>query len=102
MWLIDVLRGGTTRFTVDAAIDQAAIWSSDGTQIAFSSIRRGSYDLYVKPSSGAGAEELLLESPQAKVVEDWSADGKFVLTKKRGCKRVGISGPCLWLAIGSQ
>ena len=36
-------------------------------------------DLYQKSSSGAGAEALLLESPQTKVATDWSADGRFLL-----------------------
>jgi hypothetical protein len=36
-------------------------------------------DLYQKPSSGAGAEELLVESPQDKTASDWSADGRFIL-----------------------
>ena len=41
--------------------------------------RTGVRNLYVKPSNGAGAEQLLLESPQAKVPIDWSADGRFLL-----------------------
>jgi hypothetical protein len=84
VWLIDVLRGGTTRFTVDAAADQKPIWSPDGMQIAFSSNRKGIYDLYLKLSSGAGAEALLLESPHTKTMEDWSADGRFVLYQEAG------------------
>jgi dipeptidyl aminopeptidase/acylaminoacyl peptidase len=36
-------------------------------------------DLFVKPVTGAGREELLLETPQIKAAMDWSADGKFVL-----------------------
>jgi hypothetical protein len=92
VWLIDVLRGGKTRLTVDAAIDEFPIWSPDGTQIAFASNRKGVYDLYLKPSSGARGEELLLESPQAKFVEDWSTDGRFVLyveAGKNGVRSVG-------------
>jgi eukaryotic-like serine/threonine-protein kinase len=86
VWLIDILRGGMTRFTVDAAIDQMPIWSPDGTKIAFGSNRGGSYDLYLKPSSGAGAEEPLLPSQLSKGVEDWLADGKFVLYQEAGPK----------------
>ena len=86
VWLIDVLRGGKTRFTVDAAIDEYPIWSPDGTQIAFASNRKGVYDLYLKPSSGARGEQLLLESAQAKFTEDWSRDGRFVLYVEAGAK----------------
>ncbi len=77
IWLLDGTR--STRFTFDAAPDLSSIWSPDGSRIVFDSIRKGARDLYQKPSSGAGAEELLVESPQAKFVTDWSADDRFVL-----------------------
>jgi Tol biopolymer transport system component len=77
IWLLDGTR--TSRFTVDPARDQNPIWSPDGSRIAFESARKGHRDLYQKSSSGAGADELLLESPQAKVPLDWSADGRFML-----------------------
>ena len=44
----------------------------------FGSTRKGSRNLYLS-SSGAGSEELLLDSPQNKVANDWSADGRFLL-----------------------
>jgi serine/threonine protein kinase len=77
IWLLDGTR--TSRFTSDAARDRFPIWSPDGSRIAFESNRKGQRDLYQKSSSGAGAEELLLESSQAKVPSDWSPDGRFVL-----------------------
>jgi len=55
------------------------VWSPDGSRIAFSSDRRGNRDLYWKAASGAGADELLLESAEPKALEDWSADGKLLL-----------------------
>jgi serine/threonine protein kinase/Tol biopolymer transport system component len=81
IWIVDLVRGGTTRFTFDAAIDGSPIWSKDDTQIAFSSNRTSTggtavaFDVYSKPSSGAGAERLLLESPGGQFPDDWSADG---------------------------
>ena len=41
--------------------------------------RKGAHDLYQKPSSGAGSEELLLESSQNKGANDWSRDGRFLI-----------------------
>ncbi|MSO82980.1 MAG: hypothetical protein EXQ53_06760, partial [Acidobacteria bacterium] len=85
VWLIDLVRGGVTRFTFDAAIDQLAVWSRDGMQVAFSSSRKntsgGGRELYTKPSSGSGAEQLLLESAGAglRVPYGWSADGRVLL-----------------------
>jgi Tol biopolymer transport system component len=36
-------------------------------------------DLFVKPSSGAGAEELLLQSSSTKAPLGWSLDGRFLM-----------------------
>jgi Tol biopolymer transport system component len=79
VWLIDVARGIPTRFTFDAAPDLRPVWSPDGTHIAFQSPRKGVVNLYWKLSSGAGSDELLLESDQEKVANDWSSDGRFLL-----------------------
>src|SRR6202022_2698100 len=62
-----------------AAQDLFPIWSPDGSRIVFGSNRKGPRDLYQKPSSGAGGEEVLVESPQDKTASDWSADGRFIL-----------------------
>ncbi len=76
IWLLDGTR--TNRFTFDAALDRWPVWSPDGSRIVFDSNRKGPRDLYQKPSSGAGEEELLVESAQIKVANNWSADGRFV------------------------
>ncbi len=79
IWLIDLVRGGLTRLTFHAAQEFDAVWSPDGVRIGFSSSRGGAFDLYVKPSDGSGPEELLLETPNTKVVQNWSKDGRFLL-----------------------
>ncbi len=68
-----------TRFTFDPAVDIAPLWSPDGTRIAFSSLRRGPFNLYVKSASGASAEELLFETPKNTYAQDWSGNGQFLL-----------------------
>jgi Tol biopolymer transport system component len=77
IWLLDGTRTG--RFTSDAAWDRWPTWSPDGSRIAFDSNRKGHRDLYQKSSSGAGAEQLLLESSHDKSAPEWSADGRFML-----------------------
>jgi eukaryotic-like serine/threonine-protein kinase len=79
VFLIDVTRGSLTRSTFDPANDLATVWSPDGMRIVFTSNRKGIYDLYMKPSSGAGEDELLLESPNFKIPMHWSPDGRFLL-----------------------
>jgi serine/threonine protein kinase len=79
VWLIDTVRGVPTRFTFDAALDNFPVWSPDGSRIAFQSNRKGFQNLYWKLSSGAGTDDLLLESDQNKAPTDWSSDGRFLL-----------------------
>ena len=64
IWILDVARGASTRFTVDPARDDAPAWSPDGKNIAFSSNRSGQLDLYIKPADGSGEEKLLLKTDE--------------------------------------
>jgi len=41
--------------------------------------RKGPFDLYRKASTGAGEEQVLLASSDAKRPQDWSPDGRFLL-----------------------
>jgi Tol biopolymer transport system component len=80
IWIIDLLRGTKTRLTFDPADDPVAVWSPDGTRIAFTSDRLGQRDIYQKLSDGSGPEELLLGGKgEDKFVDDWSSDGKYLV-----------------------
>jgi len=79
IWLFDLVRGTSMRLTFDPSDDLAPTWSPDGRQIIFASDRKGARDLYRKAASGTGQEELLLESKVAKVGEDWTRDGKYLV-----------------------
>src|SRR5262249_15632791 len=56
IWMLDA-DGRRTRLTLDASSDSLAVWSPDGTQIAFTSNRRGTNDLFQKPPVANGKEE---------------------------------------------
>jgi Tol biopolymer transport system component len=56
------------------------VWSPDGTSIVFDKRDgKGSVNLYTKPTSEAGDEQLLLNTEQQKFPEDWSPDGRYIL-----------------------
>jgi len=78
IWIEEIPRAVRTRFTFGPRGSSAPIWSPDGTRIAFFSNRKGANDLYQKPASGSGNEELLLESNEDKNPTDWSADGRLI------------------------
>jgi eukaryotic-like serine/threonine-protein kinase len=94
IWIFDLARGIPTRFTSDPADEFSSVWSPDGSQIIFSSRRRGHFDLYQKASSGAGATQDVLVDDRDKWPMSWSSDGKF-LVYTTGTVAAGVS-PHLW------
>ena len=79
IWIYDLTRNVASRFTFDPAIDMTHTWSPDGRRLVFSSTRDGAFNLYVKPTSGAGEAELLLQTNNTKGPRDWSRDGRLIL-----------------------
>ena len=79
IWIIELARGNTTRFTFDPALELWPVWSPDGSRVAFASNRSGTMDLYQRSASGTGTEEVLLKSELAKTPYDWSKDGRYLL-----------------------
>ena len=92
IWLVDVDRRIPQRFTFDPANDAQPIWSPDGSRLVFASTRRGKWDLFEKPASGASEERPLLANAQDKFPLDWSWDGRFLLYVTQGPK----TGSDLW------
>jgi eukaryotic-like serine/threonine-protein kinase len=78
IWILDVTRGTSTRFTFDSR-DERPVWSPDGKYIAFTSNRSGRLDLYIKPADGSGEEKLLLKTDEEKYPEGFTKDGRFLL-----------------------
>jgi Tol biopolymer transport system component len=79
LWLFDLVRGVPTRFTFGPAQEVAGVWSPDGTQLAFDSVRKGRSYLYRRATNGSPSEDVLEASPIIKFAASWSSDGKFLL-----------------------
>jgi eukaryotic-like serine/threonine-protein kinase len=75
VWLLDLSRDTSTRFTFGSARDLSPAWSPDGSRIIFSS----GNDLYQKPVNGVQDAELLLKVGELVYSESWSRDGRFLL-----------------------
>lgn len=80
IWLIDLLSSASTRFTFDPARDATPMWSIDATRIVFESNRGdGRARLYQKQTTGSGSEDLLFATDDSVHVQDWSADGRYIV-----------------------
>jgi serine/threonine protein kinase/Tol biopolymer transport system component len=79
IWLIDVANGIRSRFTSGRTFNWGPLWSPDGAQIVFGSLRSGPSSLYRKRVTESGSEELLLKTPDFLGATTWSSDGRLIL-----------------------
>ena len=79
LWVVDVARGATSRLTSGPSDISNIAWSPDGNYIAWASFRDQRFVLMRKLASGAGQEEILLDTDRPVFPTSWSADGKFIL-----------------------
>jgi len=80
LWLIELDRGTTTRFTFEQGNEVYPVWSPDGSHVIYASNRNGPYDIYQKPVTGSGQEELLYHSEGLKKWPSSSSpDGRFIV-----------------------
>jgi Tol biopolymer transport system component len=82
LWLYDIARDLRTRFTFSASRSYLpAVWSPDGSSIAFAAYRDGKSAVFRKAKDLSGSDELLCDDP-AMYPTSWSPDGKTILMVK--------------------
>ena len=73
-------RGSDTRLTLDASQHNSMpVWSPDGSQIVFASLRNSKWGLYQTLSTRSGSQQLLYESDLPCAPMSWSPDGKRIV-----------------------
>ena len=93
LWMLDLASGRRTRFTFNKNVYSPAVWSPDGTRLAYSAGRLGD-TIYVKAASGVGEEQVLLEEPGLRhYPTSWSRDGRFLLYHTENATNTGYD---LW------
>jgi eukaryotic-like serine/threonine-protein kinase len=75
LWLIDVERGVSSRFTFTGTAHSDPVWSPDNRTIVF----RDAGALFRKDASGAGEEQRITQPATLQVPTDWSHDGRLIL-----------------------
>jgi Tol biopolymer transport system component len=76
LWLMDVERGVTSRFSFGPGFANHPVWSPDGQALIF---RGPGFNIFRKDASGAGSEQRLTRSPNLQSPTDWSRDGRTLL-----------------------
>ena len=79
IWVHETDRAVATRLTFAAGLEAHATWSPSGTEITFTSDRRGSRDIFSKPAAGTGEPTLLVGGPLDDDHPDWSPDGNYMI-----------------------
>jgi eukaryotic-like serine/threonine-protein kinase len=79
IWMLDLVRGVSSRLTFEPTDEVSPVWSPDGARIAFSSSREGQYDVYEMAASGVGEQKLMLRAGVPMYPDDWSSDGKYIV-----------------------
>jgi Tol biopolymer transport system component/predicted Ser/Thr protein kinase len=88
VWMTDLARGSNTRVTHEGQLAASAIWSPDGTQLIFRTLRRGFVEFYKRSTAGGGDEKAMLAAETERAIQiqslnliptDWSPDGRHIV-----------------------
>ena len=80
LWVADLVRGVSERFTFDRALGGFPVWSPDGSHIVF----RSGDGVFQKAAIGGGTAELLIRKETQTIPSSWSPDGRFLLLTMLG------------------
>jgi eukaryotic-like serine/threonine-protein kinase len=98
IWVLDLQKGTTSRFTTNSSSDGRPLWAPGGRMIVFFSNRDNSRGIYQRAFGIAGGgEPLLLKSGSTELgrmrLSDWSQDGVYLLYS---VSSAGMTSPALW------
>jgi len=82
VWLADLATGVFTPLTDHKGLEADPAWSPDERRIAYSSDQDGHRLPFVKDLI-TGAEDRLVDNDDDIVVDDWTADGRFLIVRER-------------------
>jgi dipeptidyl aminopeptidase/acylaminoacyl peptidase len=78
LWIVDLIKNTSTRFTFEPGLDSQPVWSPDGRFIAWQAARNGTVGVYRKAADGSGVDELLTAAKNATNLTDWTQNGFLI------------------------
>jgi eukaryotic-like serine/threonine-protein kinase len=80
LWMVDLERGTMNRFTFGPGRVDRAVWSPDGSRVAYASDRSGRWDIYEKSAGGGGPETPIVSSGSLlKYPNAYTPDGRALV-----------------------
>ncbi len=92
IWIHDLERGTSSRFTFSPASDLNPIWTPDGRTVVYNG-EEPQYTIYQRPADGSSDTQLLLKKPIDTVPTSVSPDGRWLVFTETA---TGTSGD-IWL-----
>jgi len=82
LWIYDLPRKTSSRFTFDPVDHDNPVWSPDGQSVAFESALGSSHQILRKRTDGSQPEESLWKDSAIVFLSSWSHDGKYIAYDK--------------------
>ncbi len=83
LWILDAVRGTTSRFTYGSGSESAGIWSPDGTRIVYRASGPGGATVLSRDALGTTEPVPVVPDSVSGVPTDWSADGRTLLLQRQ-------------------
>ena len=80
VWIVDLVKNTSTRFTFDPGADVAPVWSPDGKWIAWISGPNKQPGFFRKAADGSGVDERLNAYQEFSTLTDWTQNGYLIYT----------------------
>jgi eukaryotic-like serine/threonine-protein kinase len=77
IWVYDVTSGRSSRLTRDGS-SLMGVWDPTGSQVAYSSARKGNLEAWVESADGSGQPRQLTDRGGQVHVDSWSRDGRLL------------------------
>ncbi len=75
--VVDVSTGSSNRLTFGTGLNVTPVWSPDSARIAYQSLRKNKWGVYIKAANGSGGEQQVFDQPAN--LTEWTRDGKYLI-----------------------